>query len=89
MGLRKPPLLHSEMYPPTRQDRLFVLLVTVGTSLLLLLLARNIQPQAIGWIVMVVVLGLPVVAINVLFSFSRWEQSSSEEESKRLLTHCR
>lgn len=68
-------------YSPTRQDYLTVLLMTVGTFLLLLPLAQNIHPQAIGWIVMVIVIGLPVVTINMLLPFSHWEQPFSEEGS--------
>jgi hypothetical protein len=83
MGMQKPYLLYGRACPPTIRDRLIVLLMTVGMFLLLLPLARNIHPQAIGWIIMVIVIGLPVVTINVLFPFSRWEQPSSEEESRK------
>lgn len=83
MEMRKLHPLHGKRHPPTRQDRLIVLLMTVGTFLLLLPLARNIHPQAIGWMVMTVVIGLPVVTINVLLPFSHWEQLSSEEKSRK------
>lgn len=63
--------------PPTRQDRLVVFLMSVGISLLLLPLARNIHPQVIGWIVMILVIGLPVVTINILLPFSRFEKPLS------------
>jgi len=66
--------LGAQTHSPTRQDRVIVLLMSAGVFLLLLPLARNIHPQAIGWIVMVIVLGLPMVIINVLLPFSRWEQ---------------
>jgi hypothetical protein len=81
MGLRKQHFIAKEMHSPTRQDRLIVLLMTVGMFLLLLPLARNIHPQIVGWIVMAIVIGLPVVTINVLLPFSLWEQLPSEEES--------
>lgn len=64
---------------PTRHDRLIVLLMSVGIFLLLLPLTQNIHPQAIGWIVMVIVLGLPVVTINVLLPLSHWEKPHSAE----------
>lgn len=64
---------------PTRCDRLIVLLMSVGIFLLLLPLTQNIHPQAIGWIVMVIVLGLPVVTINVLLPLSHWEKLHSAE----------
>jgi hypothetical protein len=76
----------NRMHAPTRQDRLVVLFLSMGIFLLLLPLARNIHPQAIGWIVMVIVLGLPVVTINVLLPFGRWEKDESltcHKESRR------
>ena len=75
----------SRTHPPTRQDRLVVSFLSVGIFLLLLPLARNIHPQAIGWIVMIIVIGLPVVTINVLLPFSRWEDGGCtmlHEESR-------
>jgi hypothetical protein len=65
------------MHPPTRQDRLIVLLLSVGIFLMVLPLARTIHPQVIGWIIMSIVIGLPVVLINVLLPSSHWEISST------------
>ena len=73
------PFPNHKIDKPTRHDRLIVLLMSVGVFLLLLPLTQNIQPRALGWIVMVIVLGLPVVTINVLLPFSRWEKPHSEE----------
>ena len=64
---------------PTKLDRLVVLLMSVGVFLLLLPLAQPIHAQTIGWIVMVIVIGLPVITINVLLPFSHWEKHHSEE----------
>jgi pilus assembly protein TadC len=80
MEPRKRRLLRGETHPPTRRDRVIVLLVSLSFFVLLLIpLAEPIHASLVGWIVMIAVIGLPVVTINVLLPFSRWEQHHSKE----------
>ena len=64
---------------PTRRDRVIVLLISLSLLLVLLPLAHLIHASAVGWIVLLVVIGLPVVTINVLLLLSRCETSHAEE----------
>ncbi len=79
MEPRRRRLLTGEMHPPTRRDRVIVLLVSLSFFVLLIPLAHPFHTSLVGWVVMVIVLGLPVVPINVLLPFSRWEKHHSEE----------
>jgi hypothetical protein len=74
MEPRRRRLLKGEMHPPTRRDRVIVLLVSLSFFVLLIPVVRPFHASLVGWIVMFAVLGLPVVTINVLLPFSRWEQ---------------
>jgi hypothetical protein len=74
MEPRRRRIIRGETHPPTRRDRLIVLLITLGFFVGLLPLAQPLHASVVGWIVMLAVIGLPVVTINVLLPFSRWEQ---------------
>ena len=79
MEPRRRRLLTGEAHPPTRRDRLIVLLVSLSFFVLLIPVVRPLQASVVWWIVMLTVLGLPVITINVLLLFSRWEQHHCEE----------
>ena len=68
-----------EMHRPTRRDRVVVLLVSLGLTLVLFPLAHLIHASIVGWIVLLVVIGLPMVTINVLLPLSRWDTSHAED----------
>jgi hypothetical protein len=74
MEPRRQRLLRGETHPPTRRDRLIVLLISLGSFVLLIPLAQPLHTSVVGRFVMIAVIGLPVVTINVLLPFSRWEQ---------------
>jgi len=74
-------LLRDETHPPTRRDRVIVLLVSLSFFVLLIPLAHPFHASLVGWIVMLTVIGLPVVTINVLLPFSRWEQKPPTDGS--------
>jgi hypothetical protein len=77
MEPRRQRLLTRETHPPTRRDRVIVLLVSLSIFVLLIPLARPIHASFAGWILMLAVIGLPVVTIDVLLPFSRWEKHHS------------
>ncbi len=63
----------SAMRKPTRGDRLVVLLFSLPFPLLIFPGERLLQGQAWVWVVMGAIIGVPVVTIDVLFSFSQWK----------------
>ena len=73
MEPHQPHGVNDETDKPTRLDRLIGLLMSGGIFFILLPLARLIHPQAIGWIIMVLMVGLPVMTINLLLPLSHWE----------------
>jgi hypothetical protein len=79
MEPRRRRLKRGETHPPTRRDRVIVFLVSLSFFALLIPLARPIHASFAGWIIMLAVIGLPVVTINVLLPFSRWENHHLEE----------
>lgn len=79
MELRRRRIIRGETHPPTRRDRLIVLLISLSFFVLLIPLGQPFHASLIGWIVMFTVIGLPVVTINVLLPFSRWGQHHPEE----------
>ena len=79
MEPRKQRLLQGETHPPTRRDRLIVLLISLGFFVLLIPVAQPLHTSIVGLIVMLAVTGLPVVTINVLLPFSRWERHHFNE----------
>lgn len=79
MEPRRRRIIRGETHPPTRRDRLIVLIVSLGFFVFLLPMAQLFHASPAGWIVVVVVIGLPVVTINVLLPFSRWEPHHSKE----------
>ena len=79
MEPRRRRLLRGETHPPTRRDRVIVLLISLTFFVLLIPLAQPLHTSVTGWLVMIAVIGLPVVTINVLLPFSRWEKHHSEE----------
>jgi hypothetical protein len=81
MKSKRGPAISRGGQRPTRRDRLLVLLVSIGLSCLLILALRPGQAGLVGWIVMGAVMGVPAVAINVLFRFSHWEGSPSAKNS--------
>jgi hypothetical protein len=84
MEPRRRRIIWGETHPPTRRDRVIVLLMSLSLFVLLIPLAQLSHASLVGWIVMLAVLGLPVVTINVLLPFSRWEQKPTTDGS---LTH--
>jgi hypothetical protein len=81
MEPRRRRLLRGETHPPTRRDRVIVLLVSLSFFVLLIPLAHPFHASLVGWVVMLAVIGLPVVTINVLLPFSRWEQKPPADGS--------
>ncbi len=67
--------------PPTKQDRVFVLLTSLGFFVGLIPLVCLIQGPVLDRVVILLVMGLPVVIINALFPFSWWETPSSPDGS--------
>ena len=79
MEPRRRRIIRGETHPPTRRDRVIVLLVSLSFFALLIPVAQPLHASVVGWIAMIVVIGLPVVTINVLLPFSRWEHHHSGE----------
>ena len=59
MEPRRRRIIRGETHPPTRRDRLIVLLVSLSFFVVLIPLTRPFHGSLVGWIVMLVVIGLP------------------------------
>lgn len=59
---------------PTKQDRLVVFAFSLCFFLLLILVEPLLRTSPMSWIVILLVVGCPIVVINVLLPFSRWEE---------------
>ena len=79
MEPRKPYRLLGEMHPPTRRDRLSVLLLSFGLFVLLLPIAGLLHGHLVGRIVILLVIGVPVMIINILLPFSRFPKGEPTE----------
>lgn len=83
MDKQKPRSWGGETHPPTSRDRVIVLLMSLGLFFLLEVPWVTHAPGVV-WIVMIIVIGVPVVTINVLLPFSRWEKHPREKGTPTL-----
>ncbi len=79
MEKRTPRLQVGETHPPTSRDRVIVLLMSLGFFVFLLAVPWDTHAPLVVWIVVIIVIGVPVITINLLLPFSRWENRITTE----------
>lgn len=80
MKQHPPDSRRDETQKPTGEDRLVVFLMSLAFFLLIFPGERLLHGQAVGWVVMIAVIGIPVVIVNILLPCSRWKNHRGDEK---------